>query len=134
MTLKIVTPEGIIYDDQAEMIVVRTIDGDRGIMAFHEPLLTGVEIGEIKIKRAEEELLLATSHGYMEVKPEKVTILVEAAEFASEIDVDRAQAAKERAKNRLEKRQADHIDEERAEIALQKALNRLQVNKRRNFE
>ncbi|AGB42331.1 ATP synthase, F1 epsilon subunit [Halobacteroides halobius DSM 5150] len=133
MKLNIVTPEGSVYDDQAKMITVRTIDGDRGIMPHHEPLITGVDIGPIKIKEDSDELHLAASHGYMEVTPEEVTILVDTAEFADEIDVERAEEAKKRAEDRLNKGN-DNINERRAEIALQKAINRLRVTKGRNFE
>lgn len=133
MTLNIVTPEGIVYDDQVEMVTVRTIDGDRGIMPEHEPMVTGVDIGAIRIQDGNNEYHLAASHGYMEVKPDEVTILVEAAESSDEIDVERAKEAKKRAEDRLDKNE-EHIDEKRAEIALQKALNRIKVSKGRNFE
>jgi F-type H+-transporting ATPase subunit epsilon len=70
----------------------------------------------------------------MDVRPDKVTILVDAAEFANEIDVDRALAAKKRAKERLQNKGQDDINADRAEIALKKAMNRLRVSKGKNFE
>jgi F-type H+-transporting ATPase subunit epsilon len=132
MKVEIVTPEGAAYDNQAEMLTIRTIDGDRGVLPNHEPFVSGVDIGKVKIKEADEEHFLAVSHGYMEITEEKATVLVETAEFAEEIDVDRAVEAKKRAEEKLEqieRREVDHINEERAEIALRKALNRLKVAK-----
>ncbi len=133
MQLNIITPEGIIYDDQTEMVIVRTIDGDRGIMPKHQAMVTGVDIGPVKIKNGNEEELIAVSKGYMDVQPDEITILVDTAEFSDEIDAERAEAAKKRAEERLNSNH-DHINEKRAEIALKKALNRLQVKSGRNFE
>ena len=130
MKLEIVTPEGVQYADQAEMIVIKTIDGDRDVLPNHEPFVTGVDIGKVKIETGAEEYFLAASHGYMEVTPDKVTILVETAEFAEEIDVDRALEAKKKAESKLERKHEEHINEQEAEIALRKAMNRLRVAKR----
>ena len=130
MKLEIITPEGVEYSDEAELVVVRTIDGDRGVLANHAPFVTGVDIGKVKIKAGEEEHFMAASQGYMEVTPDKVTMLLEAAEFADEIDVERALEAKKRAEERLDKKNKKHIDVQRAEVSLQKALNRLRVAKR----
>ncbi len=132
MKLEIVTPEGVQYDDQAEIVVIKTIDGDRGVLPNHEPFVTGVDIGKVKIETEGEEYFLAASHGYMEVTPKQVTILAETAEFSEEIDVDRALEAKKRAEKKLERKHEDHINEQEAEIALRKAMNRLRVAKR-NF-
>ncbi|MCK8816390.1 F0F1 ATP synthase subunit epsilon [Natroniella sulfidigena] len=133
MKLNIVTPEEVVYDDDIEMVIVRTIDGDRGIMPRHAPLITGLDIGTIRIKANNEEHVLAATKGYMEVQPEETTILVDSAEFAKEIDVERAKAAKKRAEERLNSPK-DNINEKRAELALQRALNRLKASKGRNFE
>jgi F-type H+-transporting ATPase subunit epsilon len=129
MELEILSPEGVEYNKDVDMIVVRTIDGDRGILPNHEPFVTGVDIGQVTIKRDDEETFLAASHGYMEVNPEKVTLLLQTAEFASEIDVQRALEAKKEAEKELKRRSEEHRSEQEAEIALQKALNRLQVAK-----
>ena len=133
--LNIVTPEGVVYNDKAEMVSVRTIDGDRGFLANHQPLVTGLEIGEIKVKKtADKEDKLAATKGYMEVKPAEINILVEAAELSENIDIERAEDAKNRAEDRLKEINKDYIDKDRAEVALQKSLNRLRVSKGRNFE
>ncbi len=133
MNLKIVTPERIVLDDEVDMVIVRTIDGDRGILPRHAPLLTALEIGEIRVKNDGEEHSIAASQGYMEVHSSKVTILVNTAELEDEIDVERALAAKERAQKRLEKKSSEtRVNEKRAEIALRKALNRVNVAGRDN--
>ena len=133
MNLKIVTPERIVLDDEVDMVIVRTIDGDRGILPRHAPLLTSLEIGEIRVKDDGKEQSIASSQGYMEVNSSEVTILVNTAELEDEIDVERALAAKERAQERLEKKSSEaRINEKRAEMALRKALNRVNVAGRDN--
>ncbi len=128
MNLKIVTPERVVLDDEVDMVIVRTIDGDRGILPRHAPLLTGLEIGEIKVKDGGEEQNIAASQGYMEVHSSEVTILLNAAELEGEIDIERALAAKERAEERLDQKASEtRVNEKRAEIALRKALNRVNV-------
>ena len=135
MNLSIVTPDRVAYDsDDVEMVKVRTIDGDRGIMPNHEPLLTGLDIGIIKIEAESGEEIFSATQGYMEVKPDEVTVLVGAAEHSEEINVDRALEAKEEAEKMLDQKHEDHIDEKQAEIALEKALNRLQASKHHDFD
>ncbi|PRX35756.1 ATP synthase F1 subcomplex epsilon subunit [Orenia metallireducens] len=131
--LSIITPEKVVYDGEASMVTVRTIDGDRGFLAEHQPLVTGLDIGQIKIKNNDQERILASSTGYIEVRPEEISILVDTAEYSDEIDVDRAKSAKERAEKRLSKDNSS-INSKRAEIALKKAMNRLKVSKGKNFE
>ncbi|WP_018248192.1 F0F1 ATP synthase subunit epsilon [Orenia marismortui] len=133
MKLNIITPEKVVYDGEANMVTVRTIDGDRGFMAEHQPLVTGLDIGQIQIKTESEDKELAASQGYIEVRPEEINILVDTAEYSDEIDVDRAKNAKKRAEKRLSKDDSS-INPKRAEIALRKAINRLKVTKGRNFE
>jgi len=131
--LSIITPEKVVYDGEASMVTVRTIDGDRGFLAEHQPLVTGLDIGQIKIKNNDQERILASSTGYIKVRPEEISILVDTAEYSDEIDVDRAKSAKERAEKRLSKDNSS-INSKRAEIALKKAMNRLKVSKGKNFE
>ena len=135
MNLSIVTPDRVAYDsDDVEMVKVRTIDGNRGIMPNHEPLLTGLDIGIIKIEAESGEEIFSATQGYMEVKPDEVTVLVGAAEHSEEINVDRALEAKEEAEKMLDQKHEGHINEKQAEIALEKALNRLQASKHHDFD
>ncbi|MGM0501253.1 MAG: F0F1 ATP synthase subunit epsilon [Bacillota bacterium] len=135
MNLSIVTPEQVAYDnDQVTSVQVRTIDGDRGILPNHEPLITGLDIGIIKIKDESGEDIFSATQGYMEVKPDEVTILVGAAEHSEEIDVERAMEAKKKAEEMLDKKHEAHVNEREAEVALEKALNRLQASKHHDFD
>jgi F-type H+-transporting ATPase subunit epsilon len=129
MPIEIVTPERIVYQNEANLIIARGGDGDLGIMAGHTPLVTTLKISALRIKTDEGEHTIAVSGGFLEVKPEKVTVLAEAAELPEEIDVDRATRAKERAERRIAEAKNGDIDLRRAELALARALNRLEVAK-----
>jgi len=124
--LEIVTPERKVYADEANMVVVRGVAGELGILPNHIPLVTPLKISHAKIKKANSEIQVAIGGGFIEVRQDKVVILAESAEFAQDIDVDRARAARERAQQRLNAKQ-DEIDFRRAELALQRALNRLDL-------
>jgi F-type H+-transporting ATPase subunit epsilon len=126
--LEIVTPERLFFNDEVEMVIARGVEGDVGILKGHEPFVTPLQIGTIKIKIDGQFKLAAISQGYMQVTKEKVVILVDTAEWPEEIDVDRAEKARERAEKRLQQKTAD-LDILRAEIALKKAAARLGVAK-----
>jgi F-type H+-transporting ATPase subunit epsilon len=123
--LDIVTPEKIAYSSDVNMVIARTTAGDIGILPGHAALIAGLAIWPLRIITDGEETQVAVCSGFIEVQPEKITILAGCAELPEEIDIDRAQAAKERAESRL-KGMGD-IDTERAEIALRRAITRLQV-------
>lgn len=126
-TLEIVTPDRKFFEDEVEMIVVRGQEGDLGILAGHTPFVTPLDIGRIKIKQKGEFKEAAIAGGYVEVGKEKTTIITDSAEWPEEIDVNRAEESKKRAKERLNRSSESEIDLMRAEIALRKALNRLNV-------
>jgi F-type H+-transporting ATPase subunit epsilon len=126
--LDIVTPERVVYSEDVEMVVVPAIDGDLGVLPKHAPLITGLEIGKIRIKDQKEEIEVATSGGFMEVKPDHINILADTAEFPGEIDMERAEEARKRAKERLEQ-QSQKVNEIRAENALKRAINRIRLAK-----
>ncbi|MEK5059551.1 F0F1 ATP synthase subunit epsilon [Paenibacillus shunpengii] len=125
--LEIVTPERLIYSEQADSLVVRGLEGELGILPGHVPFVTPLQIAPVTIKANGKEQKIAVAGGFVEVRKEKVVILAESAELANEIDVDRARAAKERAETRLSSNR-DQFDHRRAELALQKAMNRLKVS------
>lgn len=127
-TVNVVTPDGPVYDSEVEMIIAKAKSGELGIMAGHIPLVAPLEIGAVRLKNGGNTELVAVSGGLLEVRPEKVTILAQAAEKADEIDVERALAAKERAERRLQEMKQDTIDFKRAELALKRALNRISVS------
>lgn len=126
MLLEIVTPERIVYEKSINMVVVKGVEGELGILPNHIPLVTPLQIGAVRVKLDEEEELVAVSGGFMEVRNNKVVILAESAELPEDIDLERALAAKSRAEKRMAANR-DEIDFRRAEIALQKALNRIEV-------
>lgn len=131
MRLEIVTPERKVYSDEVEMIIVRGIEGELGILPNHAPFVTPLAISAMRIKKDGKEFLIAISGGFIEVSREKVVILAETAELPEEIDYDRALAAKERAEARLVNKVAENLDYKRAELALQRALNRIKVAEKR---
>ncbi|MCX7569546.1 F0F1 ATP synthase subunit epsilon [Tumebacillus sp. DT12] len=129
MPIEIVTPERKVYENEANLIIARGGDGDIGIMAGHSPVVTTLKISALRVKTDGGDHTIAVSGGFLEVKPDKVTVLAESAELPEEIDVDRASRAKERAERRVKDSKSGDIDARRAELALSRALNRLEVAK-----
>lgn len=125
----IVTPDGTVFEGDRDMVSVRAQSGELGILPGHIPLVAPLSIDAVRLKKGTETELVAVSGGFIEVRPDKVTILAEAAELPSDIDVDRATAAMKRAEERLARAQQENIDKKRAQLALQRALNRLKVAK-----
>ncbi|ELK41421.1 ATP synthase subunit epsilon [Brevibacillus agri BAB-2500] len=129
MTVEVVTPERVVYSGQAEMVIARGVQGDLGILPNHMPLVSPLKIAPVRIKtEGDNEVKMAVSGGFMEVRGDKVTILAETAELPGDIDVERAKAAKARAEKRLAEKYAE-LDVQRAERALQRAMARLDVKK-----
>lgn len=131
MRLEIVTPERKVYSDEVEMIIVRGIEGELGILPNHAPFVTPLAISAMRIKKDGKEQLVAINGGFLEVNREKVVILAESAELPEEIDFDRALAAKERAEARLANKAVENQDFKRAELALQRAINRINISGKR---
>ncbi|SFS34415.1 F0F1 ATP synthase subunit epsilon [Marininema halotolerans] len=129
--LDIVTPEKKVYSDQVDMVTARAAEGDIGILANHAPFISPLQVTAVKAKKDGQDILIAITGGFMEVHDNKVTILAETAELPSEIDVDRAIAAKERAEERLAGKKQENVDFERAQLALQRAAVRINVGKSR---
>jgi F-type H+-transporting ATPase subunit epsilon len=123
---EIVTPEKLVVRDVAEEMQIPGKNGYLGILPGHAPLITELAVGEISYRNQGYTRRLAVAWGFAEVLPDKVTVLAETAERADEIDVRRAEGAKQRAEQRL--KSADpNTDFNRAEEALQRADCRLQV-------
>lgn len=125
--LEVVTPGKIVLKDEVDFIVAPGSLGELGILPDHAPIITSLEIGVAKIKKANQETLMAISGGFLEVKNNKATILADTAETAEEIDASRARAARERAEDRINSKK-DDVDMARAEAALKRALTRLKVS------
>ena len=124
--VKIITPDRIFYTGEAEMVEFNTTDGAIGVYKNHIPVTTVLAPGALIIHEAEGVKVAAIHAGFAEILGSQVTFLAEIAEWPEEIDVARAEKAKERAEGRLAAKEAD-VDLARAEFALRKALTRINV-------
>ena len=127
--LQIVTPDRLVVRERVDEVEVPGAEGYFGVLPGHTPLLTALAVGELWYRKGAEKTYLSIAYGFAEVLPDSVTILAQLAEQAHEIDVNRAEAARARAVERLAGPASD-IDYERARIALAKSLSRLQVSSR----
>ena len=128
--LEIVTPKQILFSGEVTSFTAPGVLGGFQVLKSHAPLLSNISIGEVKLIDVEgAELRFATSGGVVEVRDNKVILLAETAERSNEIDVERAEAARDRARKRLAKKSAE-VDADRARLALFRALNRLKVSGR----
>ncbi|PJK16852.1 F0F1 ATP synthase subunit epsilon [Chryseomicrobium excrementi] len=126
LTVNIVTPDGPVYDAQVDMVIAKTVTGEVGILPGHIPMVAPLEIGAVKLKRDGKVEYVAITGGFVEVRPQQVSILTPSAELAESIDAARAKEALRRAEERLQSKQ-DNVDFKRAELALQRAMNRINV-------
>jgi F-type H+-transporting ATPase subunit epsilon len=127
LRIEIVTAERVVYAEDVDIVIAPGVQGQLGILPHHAPLMTTLQAGELRVRRGGEEESLAISGGFLEVRPDRVIVLADTAERAEEIDVARAEAAKQRAEQRLVNRRAPGLDEARCEAALRRALARLTV-------
>jgi F-type H+-transporting ATPase subunit epsilon len=131
--LQVVTPERMVLEEDADIVIARAAEGDIGILHGHEPLVTPLPLGELAYRVDGEERHLAISGGFMEVTPERVVVLADVAERSEEIDRTRAEEARRRAEEALEQHLGTGM-EAAAAANLQKALLRLRVAGRRRHE
>jgi F-type H+-transporting ATPase subunit epsilon len=133
LRLEIVTIERKIFDDQVNMVVAPGSEGVLGILPRHTPLLTALSYGELQIKKeGEEDQYLAIGGGFLEVQPYHVVILADSAESLEEIDIERAEAARKRAQEYLERAKKDEaLDFAMAESALRRSITRIKVVQKR---
>lgn len=124
--LKVLTAERSFFEGDVERLIVRTTEGDVGILPRHINYVAALGIGGMIITKDGSNRLAAVSGGFVEVSPEGTTVLARTCEWADEIDVSRARAAEERAKRLLESKE-NAKQQEVAEIRLKKALNRIRV-------
>ena len=128
LQLEVVTPAKVVVKAEVDMVVAPGTEGEFGVLPGHVLFLSGIIPGELRYTTGTQKELLAVSGGFAEISNDRVSILVEAAEKATDIDVERAERAAERAKGRMAKdRATEDIDFKRAEAALQRALVRLKV-------
>jgi F-type H+-transporting ATPase subunit epsilon len=126
MALDIVTAERMVFSDEVTMVIAPGAAGELGILPRHIPLLTTLKPGVLRVQQGSEETLMAVGGGFMEVRPERVTILATAAEHAEEIDEARAEEARRRAEAALQDRRSD-ADAAQIQASLLRAAARLRV-------
>jgi len=129
LTLEIVTPDRALVTEQVDEVQVPGSDGYFGVLPGHAPLLASLSVGELWYRIGQEKHYLAIAFGFVEVLPDRVTVLARIAEREQDIDIARAEAAMARAEKRIGEPRTD-IDFERARIAMMKSLIRLQVASR----
>ena len=127
--LTIVTPERSVVREQVDELQIPGAEGYLGILPGHAPLFSELKVGEVGYRKGETWFFLSVAWGFVEVQPNQVRILAETAERAHEIDIDRANRAKERAEERISKG-GDDIDYRRALVSLERALIRIQVSRK----
>jgi F-type H+-transporting ATPase subunit epsilon len=118
---EIVSQDRMVYQGDADIVVLPGTDGEMGILPHHAPLLTTLKYGYIKVRTKNEEQVFTVAGGVAEIQPTIVTVLADAAENVDEIDAERAETAKRRASDQLTKVKADDVD---TYLALESALRR----------
>jgi F-type H+-transporting ATPase subunit epsilon len=129
LKLTIASPEGELYSGEVDMVLAPGIDGQLGILPHHAPLITQLATGELRVRVGEEEYYFAIHGGFMHVLPDAVTILADVAERAERIDIERAEAARQRALQMLS--EAPPEERRLTEVALRRSDVRLRVARRR---
>jgi F-type H+-transporting ATPase subunit epsilon len=130
LRLEVVSPDGRVFTDDVDMVVVPGIEGELGILPHHTPLVTALGVGELRIRREGTVQFMLISGGFVEVRPDKVVIMALVAENADEMDMAAAAEARKRAENDLAEAQ-DEVDLARVRAALQTALMRERIATRR---
>ena len=127
--LEVVTPSGAVVSEDVDIVTAPGVSGEFGVLANHAPFLSTIKTGTLSYKKDRTTKVLMVTGGFTEVSNNRITFLVESAEFGTDIDVDRALRAKERAEKRLLQAQqsAEKINRVRAEAALQRALARIRT-------
>lgn len=134
LQLEIVTPERLAYADEVDAVVLPGAEGEIGVLPHHAPLVSTLGVGELRIRKGGEEESFAIVGGFLQVRPDKVVVMAETADMASEIDLERAQEARREAERALESGFREGADLATARAALQQALLRIRVAERRHRE
>lgn len=132
---RVITPEEVIYDGEADLVVARIADGDLGVLVDHSPLVSSVEVGEVRIKEGDEQHVYATSDGFFKVSENLVQVLVEEAVAVDEIDVDAAENRVEEAERELSEVSEEAEDRDRvvAEIERRQRMGENLVRTARKY-
>jgi F-type H+-transporting ATPase subunit epsilon len=134
LEVQIATPERMIVQERVDEVEIPGVGGYFGVLPGHAPMLAELSVGEMWYRKGQEKVYLAIAYGFAEVLPERVTILAQLAERAEEIEIERAEAARARAAERLDQKadtsRKSDVDYARARAALMKSQTRLQVSSR----
>ena len=135
LLLEIVTPERLAYSDTVDAVVLPGSEGELGVLPHHAPLLTMLGVGELRIRKSGAEESFAIVGGFLQVRPDRVVVMAETADLASDIDLEKAQEARREAERALDTAgPTDAVDLAAARAQLQQALLRIRVAERRHRE
>ncbi len=134
LQLDIVTPEKLAYSDQVDSVVLPGSEGELGVLPHHAPLISMLGAGELRLRKDGAEESFAIVGGFLQVLPDKVVVMAETADMASEIDLEKAQEARRQAEQALESGYVEGADLAAARASLQTALLRIRVAERRQHE
>jgi len=134
LQLDIVTPDKLAYSDQVDSVVLPGSEGELGVLPHHAPLISMLGAGELRLRKDGAEESFAIVGGFLQVLPDKVVVMAETADMASEIDLEKAQEARRQAEQALEGGFVEGADLAAARASLQTALLRIRVAERRQHE
>ena len=134
LQVELVAVERKIWSGEARMVIARTTEGELGVLPHHAPLVSMLGVGELRIRKGGAEESFAIVGGFLQVRPDKVVVMAETADLASEIDLEKAQAARREAEQALESGYVEGADLSAARAQLQQALLRIRVAERRHRE
>jgi F-type H+-transporting ATPase subunit epsilon len=134
LQLEIVTPERLAYSDTVDSVQLPGSEGELGVLPHHAPLISTLGVGELRIRKGGSEESFAIVGGFLQVRPDKVVVMAETADLASEIDLQKAEEARREAERALETGYHEGADLAAARAALQQALLRIRVAERRHRE
>jgi F-type H+-transporting ATPase subunit epsilon len=134
LQLEIVTPEKLAFTDEVDSVVLPGSEGELGVLPHHAPLISTLGAGELRLRKGGQEESFAIVGGFLQVLPDKVVVMAETADMASEIDLEKAHEARRQAEQALESGYVEGADLSAARAALQAALIRIRVAERRHHE
>lgn len=134
LKLEIVTPERLAFSDEVDAVILPGIEGELGVLPHHTPLVSMLGLGELRIRKGATTESFAIVGGFLQVRPDKVVVMAETADLASEIDLEKAREAQREAERALEAGYHEGADLAAARAALQQALLRVRVAERRYRE
>jgi F-type H+-transporting ATPase subunit epsilon len=134
LQLEIVTPEKLAFQDEVDTVVLPGSEGELGVLPHHAPLISTLGAGELRLRKGGQEESFAIMGGFLQVLPDKVVVMAEMADMASDIDLEKAQEARRQAEQARESGYVEGADLSAARAALQAALIRIRVAERRHRE